>query len=126
VRGMVAVTAAPGGLARLAVQKERADVEDNFRKTVGQALCGAAVLIGAGAAEDCIRPDRRAAAGNQGASRHRWSRSWAADDQAIPRRNWTSPNGTAEPSRVRLVARHAASAGPDCPQPSLLLAGGNR
>jgi hypothetical protein len=28
--------------------KERADVEDNFRKTVGQALGGAAVLIGAG------------------------------------------------------------------------------
>jgi hypothetical protein len=30
--------------------KARADVEDNFRKTVGQALGGAAVLIGAGAA----------------------------------------------------------------------------
>jgi hypothetical protein len=28
--------------------KARADVEDNFRKTVGQALGGAAVLIGAG------------------------------------------------------------------------------
>jgi uncharacterized protein YjbI with pentapeptide repeats len=31
-------------------EKERADAEDNFRKTVGQALGGAAVLIGAGAA----------------------------------------------------------------------------
>ena len=30
--------------------KARADTEDNFRKTVGQALGGAAVLIGAGAA----------------------------------------------------------------------------
>src|SRR5262249_8374458 len=30
--------------------KDRADTEDNFRKTVGQALGGAAVLIGAGAA----------------------------------------------------------------------------
>jgi hypothetical protein len=29
--------------------KARADAEDNFRKTVGQALGGAAVLIGAGA-----------------------------------------------------------------------------
>src|SRR3954471_6963178 len=28
--------------------KERADVEDNFRKTIGQLLGGAAVLIGAG------------------------------------------------------------------------------
>jgi hypothetical protein len=28
--------------------KARADVEDNFRKTVGQGLGGAAVLIGAG------------------------------------------------------------------------------
>jgi hypothetical protein len=28
--------------------KARADIEDNFRKTVGQALGGAAVLIGAG------------------------------------------------------------------------------
>ena len=31
-------------------QKARADIEDNFRKTVGPALGGAAVLIGAGAA----------------------------------------------------------------------------
>jgi hypothetical protein len=31
-------------------EKERADAEDNFRKTLGQALGGAAVLIGAGAA----------------------------------------------------------------------------
>ena len=31
-------------------EKERADAEDNFRKTVGQALGGAAVLIGAGVA----------------------------------------------------------------------------
>ena len=30
--------------------KERADIEDNFRKTIGQALGGIAVLIGAGAA----------------------------------------------------------------------------
>jgi hypothetical protein len=30
--------------------KARADVEDNFRKTVGQALGGAAVLIGAASA----------------------------------------------------------------------------
>ena len=30
--------------------KARADIEDNFRKTVGQALGGAAVLVGAGAA----------------------------------------------------------------------------
>jgi hypothetical protein len=30
--------------------KARADVEDNFRKTVGQALGGAAVLFGAGLA----------------------------------------------------------------------------
>jgi hypothetical protein len=30
--------------------KERADVEDNFRKTFGQALGGATVLIGAGSA----------------------------------------------------------------------------
>ncbi|MBV8525306.1 MAG: hypothetical protein JOY71_24830, partial [Acetobacteraceae bacterium] len=30
--------------------KARADVEDNFRKTIGQLLGGAAVLIGAGAA----------------------------------------------------------------------------
>ena len=30
--------------------KARADIEDNFRKTVGQALGGAAVLIGAGGA----------------------------------------------------------------------------
>jgi hypothetical protein len=30
--------------------KARADTEDNFRKTAGQALGGAAVLIGAGAA----------------------------------------------------------------------------
>ena len=30
--------------------KARADTEDNFRKTVGQALGGAVVLIGAGAA----------------------------------------------------------------------------
>ena len=41
-------------MARLALKirdpKARADVEDNFRKTVGQALGGAAVLIGAGAA----------------------------------------------------------------------------
>lgn len=38
-------------VARLALkirdQKARADVEDNFRKTVGQALGGVAVLIGA-------------------------------------------------------------------------------
>jgi uncharacterized protein YjbI with pentapeptide repeats len=41
-------------VARLALKirdpKARADTEDNFRKTVGQALGGAAVLIGAGAA----------------------------------------------------------------------------
>jgi uncharacterized protein YjbI with pentapeptide repeats len=41
-------------LHRLDIQihdpKARADAEDNFRKTVGQALGGAAVLIGAGAA----------------------------------------------------------------------------
>jgi hypothetical protein len=41
-------------VARLALKirdpRARADVEDNFRKTVGQALGGAAVLIGAGAA----------------------------------------------------------------------------
>jgi hypothetical protein len=41
-------------VARLSLKirdpKARADVEDNFRKTVGQALGGAAVLIGAGAA----------------------------------------------------------------------------
>jgi hypothetical protein len=30
--------------------KARADVEDNFRKTIGQRLGGAAVLIGAGLA----------------------------------------------------------------------------
>src|SRR5690242_5921022 len=30
--------------------KDRADIEDNFRKTLGQALGGAAVLIGAGLA----------------------------------------------------------------------------
>jgi hypothetical protein len=35
---------------RLWETKARADVEDNFRKTVGQALGGAAVLIGAVAA----------------------------------------------------------------------------
>lgn len=34
----------------LADAKARADVEDNFRKTIGQLLGGAAVLIGAGAA----------------------------------------------------------------------------
>ncbi len=36
-------------VTRLALDtpKDRADVEDNFRKTVGQALGGAAVLIGA-------------------------------------------------------------------------------
>jgi hypothetical protein len=28
--------------------KERADVEDNFRKTIGQLLGGAVVLVGAG------------------------------------------------------------------------------
>jgi hypothetical protein len=32
----------------LATTKESADVEDNFRKTVGQLIGGAAVLIGAG------------------------------------------------------------------------------
>jgi hypothetical protein len=41
-------------LVRLSIQipdpKARADTEDNFRKTVGQVLGGAAVLIGAGAA----------------------------------------------------------------------------
>jgi hypothetical protein len=41
-------------VARLSLKirdpKARADVEDNFRKTVGQVLGGAAVLIGAGAA----------------------------------------------------------------------------
>jgi hypothetical protein len=41
-------------VARLALKirdpKARADIEDSFRKTVGQALGGAAVLIGAGAA----------------------------------------------------------------------------
>ena len=41
-------------VARLSIQipdpKARADTEDNFRKTVGQALGGAAVLIGAGVA----------------------------------------------------------------------------
>ena len=41
-------------MARLALKirdpKARADTEDNFRKTVGQALGGAAVLIGAGVA----------------------------------------------------------------------------
>ncbi len=41
-------------VARLALKiydpKARADTEDNFRKTIGQALGGAAVLIGAGAA----------------------------------------------------------------------------
>jgi uncharacterized protein YjbI with pentapeptide repeats len=41
-------------MARLALKirdpKARADTEDNFRKTIGQALGGAAVLIGAGAA----------------------------------------------------------------------------
>jgi hypothetical protein len=41
-------------IAKLALKirdpKARADIEDNFRKTVGQALGGAAVLIGAGAA----------------------------------------------------------------------------
>ena len=41
-------------VTRLSIQipdpKARADAEDNFRKTVGQALGGAAVLIGAGAA----------------------------------------------------------------------------
>src|ERR1700722_6865517 len=40
--------------ARLALKirdaKARADVEDNYRKTVGQALGGAAVLLGAGLA----------------------------------------------------------------------------
>ena len=41
-------------VVRLSIQipdpKARADAEDNFRKTVGQALGGAAVLIGAGVA----------------------------------------------------------------------------
>ena len=41
-------------VVRLSIQipdpKARADAEDNFRKTVGQALGGAAVLIGAGGA----------------------------------------------------------------------------
>ena len=41
-------------VARLSLKirdpKARADTEDNFRKTVGQALGGAAVLIGAGTA----------------------------------------------------------------------------
>ena len=41
-------------VTRLSIQisdpKARADAEDNFRKTVGQALGGAAVLIAAGAA----------------------------------------------------------------------------
>ena len=32
--------------------KARADIEDNFRKTIGQLLGGAAVLIGAGLAYD--------------------------------------------------------------------------
>src|ERR1700730_1166170 len=38
------------GLLRLEIPdaKARADVEDNFRKTIGQLLGGAAVLIGAG------------------------------------------------------------------------------
>jgi hypothetical protein len=39
-------------VARLALNdpKARADVEDNFRKTVGQVLGGAVVLLGAGLA----------------------------------------------------------------------------
>jgi hypothetical protein len=38
-------------VARLALKiRDRADVEDNFRKTIGQALGGAAVLIGAAVA----------------------------------------------------------------------------
>ncbi|HKD75159.1 MAG TPA: hypothetical protein VKB76_06670, partial [Ktedonobacterales bacterium] len=41
-------------VARLSLKirdpKDRADIEDNFRKTVGQALGGAAVLVGAAAA----------------------------------------------------------------------------
>ncbi|MGA8198264.1 MAG: pentapeptide repeat-containing protein [Acetobacteraceae bacterium] len=51
---VVAATAAAGGAAgaycKIRDPKARADTEDNFRKTVGQALGGAAVLIGAGAA----------------------------------------------------------------------------
>ena len=39
-----------GWRSKIRDPKARADVEDNFRKTVGQVLGGAAVLIGAGAA----------------------------------------------------------------------------
>src|SRR5258707_259508 len=35
---------------KLRDQKARADVEDNLRKTIGQAFAGAAVLVGAGSA----------------------------------------------------------------------------
>jgi uncharacterized protein YjbI with pentapeptide repeats len=52
-------------VARLALKirdpKARADVEDNFRKTVGQALGGAAVLIGAAAAYMQFTQQQRAA-----------------------------------------------------------------
>jgi hypothetical protein len=52
-RGVVALVAAAevsGRPLRLAIRdpKARAAVEDNFRKTIGQFLGGAAVLIGAG------------------------------------------------------------------------------
>src|SRR5260370_36234569 len=41
--------------------KARADVEDNFRKTIGQLLGGAAVLIGAGLAYLQFQQQQRAA-----------------------------------------------------------------
>jgi uncharacterized protein YjbI with pentapeptide repeats len=48
---------------RLAIRdpKDRADVEDNFRKTIGQLLGGAAVLVGAGFAYMQFQQQQRAA-----------------------------------------------------------------
>jgi hypothetical protein len=50
----VVATAENGQIDSLAMKirdpKARSDIEDNLRKTVGQAIGGAAVLIGAGSA----------------------------------------------------------------------------
>jgi hypothetical protein len=64
--------------------KERADVEDNFRKTVGQALGGAAVLIGAGFAFFQFLQQQKAAQDQQKTSQDQFlQQQKAAHDLSI-------------------------------------------
>jgi hypothetical protein len=74
--------------ARLALKirdaKARADVEDNYRKTVGQALGGIAVLLGAGSAYLQFSQQQRAS-DRQSAQQQRASHESQKLDQSEPR-----------------------------------------